>query len=72
MAQKQGRIDLNTANEQDLMQIEGVSRERAKNIIEYRNQHGPFRTWDDVKKIPGFDEKMLDLFKSSNVTCSQK
>ena len=72
MAQKQGKIDLNTANEQDLMQIEGVTSERAKYIIEYRNQHGPFRTWEDVKKIPGFNDRMLEQFKNSNVTCSRK
>lgn len=53
-------IDLNSASEQDLAQLPMVGAERAKALI----QHRPFHSWDDVKKVPGFDLGMVDDLKS--------
>lgn len=53
-------VDLNTAPEKELADLPMVGPKRARALIEAR----PFRSWDDVEKIPGFDAGMLDDLKS--------
>ncbi len=50
-----GGVDLNTANEQELERVGGLGRERAQRIVQSR----PFSSWDDVKKIEGFSDKLV-------------
>ncbi len=49
-------VDLNTANEQELERVGGLGKERARRIIQSR----PLRSWDDVRKIEGFSEKLVE------------
>lgn len=57
MAQKIARIiDLNHADEQDIEQAFQIGRERARRLIENR----PFRSWDEVKSVPGFSQSLVD------------
>ncbi|HET8581292.1 MAG TPA: helix-hairpin-helix domain-containing protein [Candidatus Paceibacterota bacterium] len=51
--------DLNSATVEDLEGIQGIGHDRAEDIINYRDEHGPFTDWDDVKEVPGFDEGMI-------------
>ncbi len=51
-----GYIDLNTATEKDLAGIPWLGSERAKEIV----RHRPFSNMDDVRRIPGFDEDVID------------
>ncbi|HYG33286.1 MAG TPA: helix-hairpin-helix domain-containing protein [Clostridia bacterium] len=51
-----GYIDLNTANEQDLAAIPWIGHERAREIISHR----PFMHMDDVRRLPGFTEDVMD------------
>lgn len=67
--QKRSSIDLNSADVDQLDQIEGLGRNRAQKLVDFRNQHGPFKTWDDVKKIPGYSEQIVSLIKQSGATC---
>ncbi|PYU98517.1 MAG: hypothetical protein DMG10_28020 [Acidobacteria bacterium] len=46
-------LDLNTATEQELTGIQGIDKDHAKKIVEYRNQNGPFKSWEDLKRVPG-------------------
>ena len=48
-------IDLNTASQEDLERVGGLGRERAERIIQSR----PFHSWDDVKRIEGFSDKLV-------------
>src|SRR5690606_36453326 len=45
-------VDLNTASRHLLGYISGLSSSLARNIVEYRQQHGPFRSREEVKKVP--------------------
>jgi competence protein ComEA len=65
---RQSTVDLNTANIEDLMTISGVIRERAQKIIEYRENNGPFKSWDDVRRIPGFSDDLVDLMRESGAS----
>src|SRR5713101_327788 len=51
-----GGVDLNKASEQDLQRVCGIGEERAKRIVENR----PFRSWEDLKKVEGFNEKLVE------------
>jgi competence protein ComEA len=65
---RQNAVDLNTANIEDLMTISGIMRERAQKIIEYRENNGPFKSWDDVRHIPGFSDDLVDLMRESGAS----
>lgn len=53
-------IDLNTASEQELADLPMVGPKRAHDLIQRR----PFKSWEDVKQVPGFDAGMVDDLKS--------
>ncbi len=59
-------INLNNARVDDLEHIGGMGRQRAQKLIEYRNEHGPFKSWEDVKAVPGFT-KLADELKNQGV-----
>lgn len=47
------KINLNTATEQELTKLSGVGPGTAKKIIAYREQSGPFKAIEDLKKVKG-------------------
>lgn len=53
-------VELNTASKELLSYISGVGNVLAKNIVEYRNQHGAFRSREELKKVPRFGEKAFE------------
>lgn len=57
-------LNLNTAGFDELTSVAGISRERAQLLLDYREEHGEFRTWDDVKSVPGFSQKLIELLKN--------
>ncbi len=70
MAKEQsGKIDINKAGVEELATLRMVGKTRAQDIVNYRNQHGPFKSCDDLKKIPSFSDKMIEDLKNSGVTC---
>ena len=61
-------FDLNTATEQQLASIQGLNRDQAKKIIDFRNQNGTFNSWEDLKRVPGMPMNMLDTLKRQGIT----
>ncbi len=53
-------LNLNTATQIDLEAAGGLLRREAAAVIRYREQHGRFKTVDDLKKVPGLDFKKID------------
>ncbi len=51
-----GYVDLNTAMEQALAQIPWIGPDRARTLV----QHRPFTHMDDVRRLPGFSEDVMD------------
>jgi comEA protein len=47
------RLNLNTANAAALDALPGIGPARAASIVQYRAQHGPFQTVDDLGQVPG-------------------
>lgn len=55
-------IDINTADTDTLMKgLKGVGPEKAAAIIEYRQQHGPFKDADGLSQVKGIGKKLIDM-----------
>lgn len=58
------RVNLNTASLKQLVSLPGVGKKKAAAIIEYRKNNGKFKQIEDVIKVKGIGQKMLDKFKN--------
>lgn len=54
------RVDLNTADEDTLCLLPGIGPAKAKAIVEYREQHGPFVSLEQVALVKGVSPKMVE------------
>jgi uncharacterized protein len=52
--------DVNTASPALLSRISGLSPRAASQIVEYRSQHGPFRSRAALRKVPRLGEKTFE------------
>ena len=50
-------VEVNTASKELLSRVSGVGPALAKNIVEYRNENGPFASRNALKKVPRFGDK---------------
>jgi competence protein ComEA len=60
-------LNLNTASQIDLEAAGGLLRREAAAVIRYREQHGRFKTLDDLKNVPGLDFKKIENRRDSLV-----
>ena len=58
-----GKINVNTADAEQLDSLPGIGPALAARIIEYREKNGPFQTPEDVTKVPGIGPKIFELNK---------
>jgi competence ComEA-like helix-hairpin-helix protein len=55
------QVNVNKADAQELESSLGISRTAAEAIVQYRDMHGNFKTWQEVSSIPGVPcEKIED------------
>jgi len=57
-------ININTASNEELIQLPGVGKKIAARIIEFRQIHGKFKTADDLIKVKGIGKKKLIKIKN--------
>jgi len=50
----QRHIDINTASARDIERACGIDGVLADRIVNYRDEHGPFESRDDLDDVPGF------------------
>lgn len=55
-----GKIDLNQANLADLTRLPRVGPVLARRIIEWRQENGPFKRIDELKKVKGIGQKTFE------------
>ncbi len=53
-------VELNTASKELLMYVSGLGESLAKNIVEYRNKNGAFKTRNELKKVARLGEKAFE------------
>lgn len=57
-------VNLNVASVADLDQLPGVGPVLAQRIIDYRDEHGPYRTADDLEAVQGISARMVDELRA--------
>jgi competence protein ComEA len=56
-----GPVNVNTADAATLAsELDGIGPAKAQAIVEYRQQNGPFRSADDLLKVQGIGERVLE------------
>lgn len=61
-------VDLNTASVEELERVGGIGRERAERIVRER----PFNSWEDLKRIEGFSDKLINDLREAGATLGKK
>ncbi|WP_102274499.1 helix-hairpin-helix domain-containing protein [Cytobacillus massiliigabonensis] len=61
--QKDGKVNINTADETELQTLTGIGPAKAAAIIDYREKNGPFKVIEDLKLISGIGEKSFEKLK---------
>jgi competence protein ComEA len=62
-----GLVDVNYASAADLEALPGVGPVLADRIFEYREEHGPFNTVEDLLDVPGIGEGKLAALREALV-----
>jgi competence protein ComEA len=57
------KIYINTASEEEILQLPGIGPTKAAAIIAYREEHGPFQKAEDLLNVTGIGEKTLEKIK---------
>ena len=53
-------VEVNTASKQLLRYVSGLGPQAAQNIIDYRSESGPFKSRQDLKKVPRLGAKAFE------------
>lgn len=74
---KVDQLNVNTASEEELMTLPGITRNIAQNIVEYRQAIGRFKKVEDLALVSGIGADKLDLIRPEicvshrkNVSCA--
>lgn len=61
------KVNLNTADENQLTTLTGIGATRAKAIIAYRTEHGPFAAAEEIMNVEGIKEGTFSKIKDKIV-----
>lgn len=61
-------VDLNTASREQLERVGGLGQDRAERIIQNR----PIRNWDDLRRVEGFSETLVEDLKQAGATLGSR
>ena len=56
-------LDINSASAKELQVLPGIGPKIAERIVKYREEHGPFKSLDDLTKVKGIGEKKLEKIR---------
>lgn len=57
------KVNINTATAQELTALPGIGPAKAEAIIQYREANGPFKAVDELNKVKGIGDKILEKIK---------
>ena len=53
-------VNINTATVQDFEALPGIGPVMAQRIVDYRDEHGPFKSVEELTKVKGIGESKLE------------
>lgn len=56
-------VNVNTASQEDLEALKDVGPVKARAIIDYRTRHGPFRSLEDLDRVPGIGKATISAIR---------
>ncbi|HSC24515.1 MAG TPA: helix-hairpin-helix domain-containing protein [Casimicrobiaceae bacterium] len=56
-------LNLNTATKDELVALSGIGPAKAQAIIDYRTQHGGFKSVDELKDVKGIGARRFEKLK---------
>lgn len=59
-----GALNINTASVQELSMLPFVDMETARNIVSFRDSHGPLSTVEELKNVKGISRPLLEDLRS--------
>lgn len=65
-------VDINTADTKTLATLKGIGPKSADAIVQYRKQHGPFKSVDDLSKVKGIGKKTIEKNRANITVGSDK
>uniref|UniRef100_A0A7C4U478 Helix-hairpin-helix DNA-binding motif class 1 domain-containing protein n=1 Tax=Caldisericum exile TaxID=693075 RepID=A0A7C4U478_9BACT len=60
---KSGKININTASKEELMNLPGIGDVKAQAIIDYRTKNGTFKDIHEIVNVSGIGEKTFEKIK---------
>ena len=60
---KNSKININTATEEELETLDGIGASLASRIIEYREKNGKFKNIEDIKNVAGIGDSKYEAIK---------
>ncbi len=57
-------VNINEADKEMLMTLPGIGESKAELILQYRQEHGSFKSIDELMNIPGIKEGVFDKIKN--------
>jgi competence protein ComEA len=67
-AEEGEKVNINTATTQELTQLKGIGTKYAERIVQYREEHGPFSSAEDIINVPGIGPKTCEVNKDRITT----
>lgn len=67
--EESGKVDINKASKEELMTLPGIGEAKAESILRYREEHGGFRSIEELMEIEGIKSGVFQKIKD-NITAS--
>jgi len=66
MAVLAGPVDINTADAATISaELQGVGMSKAQAIVEYRKNHGPFKSYEDLTLVKGIGARTVEINRAN-------